>query len=192
MSESVTEQQPDEYTIENTFEALERGDAVEVETTGTAGDQSFTARVTRTEHEDLLGDAELVRIEMENRNEGWTLQAERSSSDEPYGFLYACGASEGQRVEVVRPQFEEVDSLEEAEELLDRVEAETTMLECKTTGPGGFAGMVDTVRRFDRHEDEVQLRPWIGGSPIWGPAEELAPSLVGKPARIVEYEGVSA
>jgi len=191
MSAEKTNQEPD-YNTERVFAAVERGDILEVETTGTVGEQSFTAAVMQADHEKLLGDAEQVRIELETKHAGWTLQSERPSSDEPYGFLYACGASEGQRVVSVTPQFAEVESFEEAEALLDRVEPEKTMLECKTTGSGAFSGKVDTVRRFEGHDDEVQLRPWIGGSPIWGPAEDLLPSLVGKPARIVEYEEVDS
>jgi hypothetical protein len=178
------------YTAEHVFKSISVGDSVEVSTTGTAGDQEFTGAVTRKDNEDLLGDAEQIRIEIENRSEGWVLQAERDTPDEPYGFLYACGASPGQRVESVTPQFSEVESAEEARDLLSRVEPQTTMLECKVTGNGGLSGMVDTIRRFERR-DEVQLRRAIGGAPDWGDEENLVPSLIGKPARVVEYEGIA-
>lgn len=94
----------------------------------------------------------------------------------------------GQQIQQV---FETVDSESAARDLLDAVEPKETMLEYKVTGDGGFAGAVDTVRKSQHHDDEVQVRSFLGGSPLWIGEEEAVAQLVGHPARVVDYEGIA-
>lgn len=91
----------------------------------------------------------------------------------------------------IQQVFETVKSEEDARELLDAVEEDETMLEVKVDkNPEGFHDPVDTVRRFSGH-DELQVRPWIGGEPLWLRSDQLAEEMVGLPARLVEYEGIA-
>jgi len=96
-----TPEPPENYTSEDVFDRIERRDVVEVETTGTAGYQSFTGKVVETEREELLGDADRIHIDVKSKLGWWTIHAERSSPDDSYGPLYADGTSAGQRVEKI-------------------------------------------------------------------------------------------
>jgi hypothetical protein len=94
-------EQPENYVAADVFERVSRHDTLAVETTGTAGEQSFSGTVVEFEREELLGDADRILIDVESRVGFWTIHAERSSSDDAYGPLYADGSSAGQRVKSI-------------------------------------------------------------------------------------------
>lgn len=97
--DSISE--PKNYDAADVFDRVSTGNTVAVETDGTAGKQSFTGTVVDVKRDGLLGDADAIYIEVEDGSGFWTIHAERSSSDQSYGPLYADGASAGQRVETI-------------------------------------------------------------------------------------------
>ena len=77
-------------------------------------------------------------------------------------------------------------TIETTRDIVAEIEPDETMLEYMITGTGFGAGRIDTVRRFDDHPGELQIRPWFGGAPIWIPEEQAIEELRGRPLRLVD------
>jgi len=87
-----------------------------------------------------------------------------------------------------RDGFVALETIERTRDVLDQIESGETMLEYMITGSSFGAGEIDTVRRFDDHPGELQVRPWWGGEPIWISEEEAVEGLRGRPLRLVDAE----
>jgi len=77
------------------------------------------------------------------------------------------------------------ETIETTREIVTEIEPGEIMLEYLITGTGFGAGRIDTVRRFDDHPGELQVRPWFGGAPIWIPEDQAIEELRGRPLRLV-------
>jgi len=80
-----------------------------------------------------------------------------------------------------------VEDSDHALELLSELSPKETMLEIDESPFISIDHGRSYVRAFDGHDDEYQVRLWMGGAPIWEDPDDLAERLVDCPVALVDY-----